>query len=68
MENKTQNSTTRTWPWVGLILILLAVGESFFKPQTPSQEFVYGVLTGLAIVYFAAFVHKAGKEFSGKKL
>lgn len=67
MENKKQNSITRTWAWTGLILILLAVGYSFFKPQTPSQEFVYGVLVGMVIVYFVAFIYQAGKEHLGKR-
>ncbi len=69
MENKTQNSITKTWPWAGLLLILLAVGPSILgiPLQTPAQMFIWGVLTGMVIVYFMAFIYQAGKEWGGKR-
>ena len=69
MLNSNQTSITRTWPWTGLILIALAIGPSILGIQLQSsvQMFVWGVLTGLAIVYFGAFIYQAGKEWSRKR-
>jgi ABC-type Mn2+/Zn2+ transport system permease subunit len=69
MENKTQTSITHAWPWAGLLLIVLAIGPSILgiQLQTSPQMFIWGVLTGLAIVYFGAFISQAGKEWFGKR-
>ncbi len=69
METKTQTSITQTWPWAGLLLIVLAVGPSILgiQLQTPAQMFIWGVLTGLAIVYYGAFIFQARKEWFGKR-
>ncbi len=58
MLNSNPSSITRTWPWAGLLLIVLAIGPSVMgiQLQTPVQMFVWGVLTGLAIVCFGAFI------------
>ncbi len=67
MENKT--SITQTWPWTGLLLIVLAIGPSILGIQLQEhvQMFIWGVLTGLAIVYFGVFTYVAGKEWFGKR-
>ncbi len=70
MGDKNQTgSITQTWIWIGLILIMLAVGPISlgFEPQTDFQLFAYGVLTGLIIAYFMVFIYRAGQEYLRKR-
>lgn len=63
MENRNPNimrelgiDTLFTLLFVGAIIL-------FDKPQTTSQEFFYGVLVGMAIVFFGVIVYTTGKAF-----
>ncbi len=69
MENKQQNIVSQTWPWTGLILILLALGPSLLgaRLQSPWMAFVYGVLVGMVIVYLGAFIYQAVKAHREKR-
>ncbi len=67
MENTNQRIARLVWP--DLIVILVLAGTVFltYKAQTPIQVFVLGLQTGLLIVYFMAFIYKAGQIVLGKR-
>lgn len=68
MDKKNHTGITQTGAWIGLVLILIAIGPAIlgFQPQTPAQLFAYGVLTGLVIAYLVVFIYQAGSEYSRK--
>ena len=63
MENQKPNTlrilgidTLFTLLFVGAIIL-------FDQPQTASQEFFYGLLVGMAIVFFGVIIYTTGKAF-----
>jgi len=66
MQNKSHKLSGETW--IGLILILftLAMTVLNFEAQSPAQQFVYGLLTGMLLVLFGAFIYRAAKDYSSK--
>ncbi len=65
----TTNEPLARLIWSDLIAILLLAGTIFLtiKAQTPTQEFLLGVLTGMLVVYFAVFTYNASQVFLGKQ-
>lgn len=66
MQNKSHKLTGETW--IGLILILftLAMTVLNFEAQSPTQQFVYGLLTGMLVVLFGVLIYRAAKDYSSK--
>ncbi len=67
MQTKNNQLVHLIWP--DCIVILLLAGTIFLtiKAQTPTQEFLLGVLTGMLVVYFAVFTYNASQVFLGKQ-